>query len=118
MGLLMEAAWQRLWQQGRRLMQLVGRWRRLKQLVGRWRRRKQLVRVQTIKDWKAEWLMLEGTTAQAQLRRLQTIGWGSKLRMNRMQQMRQRLRRQRMVRLVQREWRQRHLEAKDGGSSA
>ena len=75
----MEAAWQRLWQQGRRLMQLVGRWRRLKQLVGRWRRRKQLVRVQTIKDWKAEWLMLEGTTAQAQLRRLQTIGWGSKL---------------------------------------
>ena len=79
MALLMEAAWQRLWQQGRRLMQLVGRWRRSKQLVGRWRRRKQLVRVQTIKDWKAEWLMLEGTTAQAQLRRLQTIGWGWKL---------------------------------------
>ena len=82
----MEAAWQRLRQQGRRLMQLVGRWRRSKQLVGRWRRLKQLARVQTlIGDWKDEWLMLEGTTAQelrnipAQLRRLQTIGWGWKL---------------------------------------
>ena len=122
MALLMEAAWQRLRQQGRRSMQLVGRWGRLKQLVGRWRRLKQLVRVQTINDWKDEWLMLEGTTAQelrdipAHLRRLmQRMG-------QRRQRMRQRLRMQRMVlqRMVQRQWRHRHLhlEARGGGSSA
>ena len=58
--------------------------RRLRLMVAwRWRRLKQLLRVQTF--WKDEWLMLEGTTAQelrnipAQLRRLQTIGWGWKL---------------------------------------
>ena len=60
MALLMEAA---------RRLRLMVAWR--------WRRLKQLLRVQPF--WKDEWLMLEGTTAQAQLRRLQTIGWGWKL---------------------------------------